>query len=286
MNTASTSTASATPPSSSAPGTQILYTDVDGTLVGPLGNLFWTDDRAPTLAAAGALLRAAEEGLEIVLVSGRSRVQMFEVSRLLGLSTWFCELGAFRMYQRGSEIVTDYGAHTGNGRPIDTMRPVMDRLIEQFKGRLEPHDPWNEWREASLMLRGSVSTTKARTWLISQGLDQFGLVDNGVIPRQYEGLPGIEQVHAYHLAPLGISKRAAIAADQRLRGLAPRQCAIVGDSLADLECATEVRRCFIVHNAITKDPDMADAVAATPNAVVTNKGHTEGFAEAVASLLD
>lgn len=165
------------------------------------------------------------------------------------------------------------------------MHPVMDALVERYKGRLEPHEPWNAWREVSLMLRGSVNTDDAHAWLAAEGFGRLRLVDNGMIPRRYESLPEIEQVRAYHLAPFGISKRAAIAADQQMRGLAPRECAIVGDSLADLECATEVLRCFVVRNAIAKDPSMAEAVAATPNAVITKKGHTEGFAEAVAALL-
>ena len=43
-------------------GVQVLYADVDGTMVGPLGNLFWDSDRNPTLAAAEALVRASPGG--------------------------------------------------------------------------------------------------------------------------------------------------------------------------------------------------------------------------------
>lgn len=263
---------------------RVLYTDVDGTLVGPLGNLFWTEEATPTLAAAEALLRAHAAGLEIVAISGRGRVQMFELGRLLGLSTWFCELGAIRVYERGQEIELRRGG-APDGRLHDVLQPAARALVAHFAGRLEAHDPWNEGREMSFLLRGAVDTGDARAWLDAHDLAWAELIDNGVIPRTYPGLPGVETVRAYHLASRGVSKREAIRADQQRREIEPGECAMVGDSLADLACHTEVARCFIVANAIAKDPSMASAVASAPNAEVTSRGHTEGFAEAVAALL-
>ena len=92
---------------------RVLYTDVDGTLVGPLGNLLWDGDRHPTAVAAEALVRAAREGLEIVAVTGRAQPGMWEVARLLGLGTWFCEMGGVTVYERGEQVVHDHGAYPG-----------------------------------------------------------------------------------------------------------------------------------------------------------------------------
>lgn len=111
------------------------------------------------------------------------------------------------------------------------------------------------------------------------------VVDNGVIPRRYDTLPDVERPRAYHLVPAGISKAAAIAADRVHRGLAADECAVIGDALSDFECRTEVGRTFIVCNALEKDPQLADLVAATPGVEVTERDHGEGFADVVAALL-
>jgi 3-deoxy-D-manno-octulosonate 8-phosphate phosphatase KdsC-like HAD superfamily phosphatase len=88
-------------------------------------------------------------------------------------------------------------------------------------------------------------------------------------------------VRVYHLAPRGISKRDAVIADRRERGLARDQCSVVGDAPADLACADVVGCCYVVRNALEKDPSFQTAVDAVPNARVTRGGHGEGFAEVV-----
>lgn len=264
--------------------TRVLYSDLDGTMVGPTGNLFWTSERAPTLAAAAALVRAEERGLEVVVVTGRSRRSTAELARLIGMRTWFCELGGVRVYDRGREIVPVPPRRAGEPI-IEAIAPALTALGSAFPARLEAHDPWNEGREATLLLRGSRSAaTAAGEWLTANGYDWLTMVDNGVVPRSFPGLPGVDPVHVFHLAPLGVSKSAAIAADQSHRGLHPSECAMVGDSRSELACGSVVGRCFLVRNALLDDPDIA-AEAAAMGALVTARGHTEGFAEVVDRLL-
>lgn len=264
---------------------RVLYTDVDGTLVGPLGNLLWDGARRPTLAAAEALVRAAREGLEIVAVTGRGRTGMAETARLIGLSTWFCEMGGVRVYERGERVVHDHGAYREDGAPLRGLLKALGRLADRFPGRIEEHSPWNSARETSLVLRGGIDPVEARVVLDSAGFEWAELVDNGVIPRRYETLPDLERVHAYHLVPRGVSKAAAIAADRAWRGLAREECAMVGDSAADLDCRLEVGRCFLVGNGLAKDPNLAWTAAPGSGVEVLRGGHGEGFAEAVAALL-
>jgi hypothetical protein len=265
---------------------KILYTDVDGTLVGPLGNLLWDGARNPSVAAAEALVRAAREGLEIVAVTGRTRAGMWEVARILGLATWFCELGAVRVYERGERVVHDHGAYPGDGPPGDALTEARARLTGHFSGRIEEHTPWNTTREASVLLRGDVDPAEARAVLDGAGFSWAELVDNGVIPRRYETLPGLERVHVYHLVPRGVSKAAAIAADRALRGLRREDCAMVGDAAADLDCRHHVGRCFLVANGLAKDPNLAWTTGTGSGVDVLRGGHGQGFAEAVAALLD
>lgn len=264
---------------------RVLYTDVDGTLVGPLGNLLWTSDREPTLAAAAALVRAAAEGLEIVALTGRSRPGMFEVARLLGLETYFCELGGFRVYDRGDEVVCDFGAFPGEGSPRAELQRAVDGLVTHFAGRVEEHSPWNAARESSLVLRGHLDRPEAEAFLAETGFGWADLHDNGVIPRRYESLAGLERVHAYHLVPRGVSKAAAIAADRRHRGIPQEETAMVGDAAADAECRTEVGRCFLVANGLVKDPALAWAGEPGSGIEVTAGTHGAGFAEVVEALL-
>jgi hydroxymethylpyrimidine pyrophosphatase-like HAD family hydrolase len=265
---------------------QVLYTDVDGTLVGPLGNMLWDGSRQPTAVAAEALVRAAREGLEIVAVTGRAQGAMWEVARLLGLATWFCELGGVRVYERGEHVVHDHGAYPGEGLPGAALAEARALLTASFPGRIEEHTPWNTAREASVLLRGEVDPGEARAVLDEAGFGWTELVDNGVIPRRFETLAGLDRVRVYHLVPQGVSKLAAIAADRAMRGLARENCAMIGDAAADLDCRVEVGRCFLVANALVKDPSLAWAAENGSGVEVLGSGHGAGFAEAVAALLD
>jgi len=268
------------------PAVKVLYADVDGTMVGPLGNLLWDSHRTPTLAAAEALVRAAREGLEVVALTGRARAGMFEFARVLGLQSWICELGGIRVYDRGETVVHEHGALPGSGVPTEEIHRAVDVLLDAYPGRLEDHSPWNAARESSFLLRGEVSTEEAEERLTEAGFGWATLVDNGVIPRRYETLTAVERVRAYHLLPRGVSKVAGIAGDRAYRGLEREDCAIVGDAAADLDCRVEVGRCFLVRNGLDKDPSLAWVLEADSGVEVTKGTHGEGFAEVVHHLLD
>lgn len=265
---------------------RVLYTDVDGTLVGPLGNFFWDGNRTPSLAAAEALVRAAREGLEIVALTGRTRHGMFEVARILGLESWICEMGGVRAYSRGAEVVHDHGEFPGDGPPAAALQAAVDLLVDAFPGRIEEHSPWNALRECSLVLRGDLEETGAGALLVEAGFGWAELIENGVIPRRFDGIPDVERVHAYHLVPRGVSKMTAIAHDRSARGIAREDCAMVGDAGADMDCRVEVGRCFLVANGLVKDPTLAWTTEAGSGVEVTEAGYGSGFAEAVHQLLD
>jgi phosphoglycolate phosphatase len=268
------------------PAVKVLYADVDGTMVGPLGNLLWDSHRTPTLAAAEALVRAAREGLEVVALTGRARAGMFEFARVLGFQSWICELGGIRIYDRGETVVHEHGAFPGSGVPTAELHRAVDLLLETYPGRLEDHSPWNAARESSFLLRGEVSTEEAEERLAAAGFGWATLVDNGVIPRRYENLTEVERVRAYHLLPRGVSKVASLSADRDYRRLKREETALVGDAAADLDCRGEVGRCFLVRNGLDKDPSLAWAVEPDSGVEVTKGTHGEGFAEVVHRLLD
>jgi 3-deoxy-D-manno-octulosonate 8-phosphate phosphatase KdsC-like HAD superfamily phosphatase len=267
-------------------GARVLYTDIDGTLVGPQGNLLWTSDRTPTLAAAWGLVEAARAGIEVVALSGRARAGVAELARLLGITTFFCELGAVRLYDAGRHEEATPGAWSGPGDAAVALRAAVDGLVGASGGELEEHAPWNAGRVHSLMVRGRLDIATGCAWLAGNGFDWVDLADNGVIPRGFDTLPpDLPAVRVYHLSPAGISKRSGILADQAMRGLDPADCAVVGDARADAECHDVVGRCFLVANGLAADPTLGAVVDGAPNVTVTRRGHTEGFADAVAELL-
>ncbi len=237
-----------------------------------------------SLAAVEAVARARTEGIEVIGLTGRSQVRMQEVARLLGLQTWICELGAVRAYDGGRETVLETGAYEADAPLGDALGNALEALVDRFD-TLEEHDPWNEGRFASVMVRGAVDTTAAESLLAERGFPWLAVVDNGVIPRTFPSLPEVGQVRIFHLVPRGVTKRSGIVADQQARGLDRAVCAVVGDAPADLACADVVERCFVVRNALEKDPGLLAVVESTPNAVVTEHGHGAGFAEAVDTLL-
>jgi hydroxymethylpyrimidine pyrophosphatase-like HAD family hydrolase len=264
---------------------RVLYTDIDGTLVGPNGNLFWDDNGEWTTDASDALVAAHRAGLEIVALSGRRANTLRELGRLLGLPAWFGELGGVRVYERGAEVILDEGQYQGDTPLPAVLRTVMEELLALNPGRLAEHTPWNDGRLVSVIFRGTLDIATTDAWLRDTGRPWAQVVDNGVIPRAFDDLPGVDDVRVYHLTVRGLSKRAAIVADQKYRGIDPADCAVIGDAHTDLDCAPAVATAFVVRNAIEKDDSLAQAVATVPNAVVTERGHGGGFAEAVQTLL-
>jgi phosphoglycolate phosphatase len=215
-----------------------LYVDIDGTLVGPGGDLLWSN----TTRTVDALLRCREAGVAVVPVSGRTRIQVRELCRLLGLSRGIAELGC--VHVEGLEARYELGGFPFPGEtPVEAMVSRGPLELVLGLGRLEPHEPWNEGREASYLLRGDVDVDKADATLRDHGMGWCQVVDNGVLQ--------VRGGHAYHLAPAGTGKASGVRADRERHGLAAEECAYVGDAASDVGCAREVGEgwCWLVDNA-------------------------------------
>jgi hypothetical protein len=172
-------------------------------------------------------------------------VQVRELCRLLGLGRGIGELGCVHL--EGNEVRYELGAFPFVGEtPVEAMvgRGALD--LVRASGALEAHDPWNEGREATLILRGRADVEAVNAALAEHDFGWCELVDNGALFRR----PG---QRAYHLAPAGTGKVAGVAIDRRRHSLERAQTAYVGDSAADLACAPEVDECWLVANA---EPDL------------------------------
>ena len=259
----------------------MLYADVDGTLVGPGGSLFSTSSGASGRGAA-AIAALHEAAVEIVLVSGRTTDQMREAARLVGASAYVAELGAF-VVERGEreEVTTNFGAFTGGGTPHHAMARsgAGAFLLDRYQGRLEPHTPWaDQRREATMLFRGLVDEEEANAALTKARYDWVCLRDNGRIRRTFETLD-VPQVHAYHLLPRGVSKASAVRIHRERRGFRVHEAAAIGDSVSDLEMATEVGSMAMVGAESPSETTVGASIFATQGDGV------DAFAEAIEMLL-
>jgi len=264
----------------------ILYTDLDGTLLGPGGSVFRDADGATTLEPARALLDLLAAGLGVVPVSGRNKMQLLDDVRILGLRDYIAEAGCLIVHdrlERQWRVVGDFPEVSGSICDAIVGAGADELLFRAFPGRIEHHTPWTGQRECSLLLRGNVDLAEAQDILAAVELP-LKLIDNGIIHPRNHTLVGVETVHAYHLLPAASSKPAAVRQDLALRSLPPSRAVAIGDSLSDLEIAAEVGAFFLVANALADDA-IAEAAASLQNVFATSGMMGLGWVEAVRAVL-
>lgn len=268
---------------------RVIYTDVDGTMVGRGGSLLKTADGDWTFEAVNALVAAMSSGIDVVLVSGRNRRQLREGARMVGIMNYISELGAEIIYDQGKEIVPLVsGFDSGDKTVYETIRDngVIDDLFARFGDRLEYHTPWsNEFRYYSHLLRGHIDVAEANNWLAESGHLNLKLVDNGQLASRSENLNHLAEMHAYHLLPASIDKAGALRYDMERRGFAKDEAVALGDSWADISLAPEVGIFFLMKNGLDSDPSLNGAFAANKNIVVTPRDKSLGWADAVNGIV-
>lgn len=262
-----------------------VYTDLDGTLLGPGGVLFRDADGGFSMAQARALEACHRAGVEVVIMSGRREPQVREAARLMGQTSYIYEAGCAFAIDGETTLLTGDLAPGEGGSIYEQIeaRGIPAALFERFPGRLEYHSPWHHGRVLSHLFRGKVDVAEANALLAERGDDDLRLLDNGAIGTPMPAIEG--RTHAYHLVPKLVSKAAAVAAHARARGYDPAECIAVGDSVEDLEVAASVGRFFVVANGPRHDPGLRAAMPAWDNIAVTEGEMGDGFYEAVVSTL-
>jgi phosphoglycolate phosphatase len=266
---------------------KVIYTDLDGTMMGPLGCFFRDSDFELTLRPARALLAAHARNVDIMLVSGRHKSQLRETARLLGCMNYVAELGTELVYNLGLEVVMNLGDFEPDCASVyqailDT--GVLELLLETYLRKLEMHTPWSDDRDCTPLLRGYVDMDEVEALLSEHGFEQFVLIDNGVIPRKSPTLD-VPETRAYHLVPRGVSKDQAVARDQEHRGIRREETVAVGDAGADLPLAEASGAFFMVRNGFYANPHLAERIDSAENVFVTEGRMGSGWAEVVETLL-
>jgi HAD superfamily hydrolase (TIGR01484 family) len=264
---------------------QCVYTDLDGTLLGRYGSLFRDSEGEFSMLQARALEACHRAGVEVVIKSGRREGSVLEDAKLIGSTSYICEVGCLVVLDGERHVLTgDLEADPGKTL-AETMvdRGIPDELFEHFDGRLEWHSPWHRQREFSLLFRGKVDVGEGNRLLEERGHRGLRLIDNGAIFAPMEGIDG--PAHAYHLLPEAASKAKAVAFHMRVRGYSREECIAIGDSVEDLDVAEVVGRFFVPANGPERDPALREAIAGRPNVTVTEGRMGDGVYEAVVSTL-
>jgi hypothetical protein len=261
---------------------QAIYSDLDGTMVGPRGCFLRSEDRAVTLEPARALAELLTAGVALVLVSGRTQAQLLEAGAIFGADGYIAELGAVVGWNRGRSRQTLRGALPAGYDAIP--ETLVEAMLAKYSGRLEFHAPWHLGHELDVMLRGQVDSAAVNAWFAQQGWGWLRLHDNGLLaPRPTPGI-AVSELHVYHLLPDGIDKGRAVAFDLERRGLRAGEAIAIGDSASDLAMAPHVGRFHLVGNGARSAPVRALAEAAG-NVVLEPDALGIGWASAVRAAL-
>ena len=252
-----------------------LYVDLDNTLLGKGASLLHDGEGTTSLLGPRAIEACHRNGTEVVIMSGRRQTQVREDARLLGGRAYIFESGACWVDDGEEHWLTapfEPGATTVFDQIEATGAPRL--LLDRFEGRLEYHHPWHIRREVSHLFRGDVDAGEATALVAEHGLR---LIDNGMIHPPRDGW------RAFHLVPEDVSKGRAVALHRRARGYAAEECIAVGDSREDLTTAGAVGTFWLVANALTRDPQLREAL--TANTRVAEAAHGAGVYEAVVTEL-
>lgn len=271
---------------------ELIYTDLDGTMLAPGGRLFANHAGASSAKLAKALIGLKEAGIKVVPITGRSRASLAEFIRLLDLDGFVGELGTIYQPCQGYTGVHRY--LTGE-MPYDqdcgqTPYELIEKsgqvaaLIEHFAGKLEYSI--SAPREVTHLLRGSVPLDEAQT-LLNAGMLPLVIKDNGPIHKisGESSLVDCPEPHIYHIMPKGSSKAAAVLHDLKERDLQPYKTLAIGDALPDLEMGLEAGLAVMVSNALDSEKICAAIKATDKPVVVCNKPSIEGWCECAEALM-
>jgi hydroxymethylpyrimidine pyrophosphatase-like HAD family hydrolase len=269
---------------------RVIYTDVDGTLVGPRACFFLDANLNYTLKPAEALLLAHKNNFDIVIISGRNRLQLLEDARLLGIKNYIAELGCQIVYDLGKKIILN-----ANGVPDESPDKsvfeiiagsgAVELLFKTFPNCLEYHTPWSEQRECTHLFRGFIDVDLANRVLLSNNFNYLKIVDNGIIGAQ-GNLKELTEIHAYHILPRLSGKCEAVKKDLELRKIPKESAVAIGNAVSDLALANEVGAFFLVKNALFQDSEIEEKIKQFDNVFITDEEVGLGFAEVVDLLIE
>lgn len=274
-----------------------VFTDLDGTMMGPGSTVLANAAGEPSLAFVETLLALRQVGVEVILCSGRSRAMMHEDSRLLGVGAYIAEMGGIIMTDRVHDIWEyftadmDYDPACGlNPHQIIEQTGVCEQFMERYPGLLEFHNDMSTGfrrREVTIGLRGEIPDEEARA-LIEEIDMELDWADNGFL--NYISAPTTLSLpdgvcgRAFNIMPKGLNKGRAIERFCSLRGIDRTETLAVGDSASDFLMADYTELFIMVENGLA-DPSAEIFLASHANAYVAPGRIVDAWVAGMQSLL-
>jgi len=266
---------------------KVIYSDLDGTLLNDKGCLIKDENNNYFFETVRQLGEIGQRGWDIVLASGRNRMQLRYNAQMIGVKNYIAELGTELVYNLGEKIYTTfdtekirYDLKYGGKDLLNIVKILKGKFPDKIESNLE----WSKYRSNTVLFLGEVDLDLANSLLEEEGYKGLVLVDNGLTSLERLDIK-VDKLHIYNLIPSGVDKSSGIKLDKRLRGFDTENCIALGDSIEDLKMASEVQFFFLMRNAIEHKKEILGELVKYDNVYVTENRMNRGWAEVIGYLL-
>jgi HAD superfamily hydrolase (TIGR01484 family) len=230
--------------------------------------------------------KSEKMGWDIVLVSGRNKLQLKYNAQLMGVNNYIPELGCELVHNLGEKVYVTFDSYnykydvTRGGKDLVS---IIELLKSNFPGKIDSRLEWSMERTFNALFLGDIDTVKANDILAKNGYEGLSIVDNGFSKLMSLNLD-VEHLRIYNLVPKGVDKSSAIKLDKEIRKFQKNNCIALGDSSEDLKMAKEVHAFFLMKDTIERDSDILDSLKNYDNVFITGQSMNRGWAEVIRYL--
>jgi HAD superfamily hydrolase (TIGR01484 family) len=261
---------------------------LDGTLLNDRGCLIKDVDGKFFIDCIKLFEKSEKLGWDIVLVSGRNKLQLRYNAQLLGITNYIPELGCELVHNLGEKVYITFDSSnykydvTRGGKDLVD---IIELLKANFPGKIDSRIEWSNERAYNALFLGDIDVVKANEILDKNGYGGLYLVDNGFSKLMRLNLD-VEHLIIYNLMPKGVDKSSAIKLDKEIRKFKKSNCIALGDSSEDLKMAKEVHAFFLMKDTIERDSDILESLKNYDNVFVTGRSMNRGWAEVMEYLVN
>ena len=266
---------------------KVIYTDLDGTLFNDQGCIIKDCEGNFYFEVVKLFEKITQKNWDIVLVSGRNKLQLRYNSMLVGVKNYITELGSELVHNLGEKVYVTFDNEKYNYEITKCGKDLVNiiRILkEAFPNKIDSNLDWSIDRTFNALFFGDVDLEKANRILKNEGYEGLVLVDNGFSKLVKLNL-NVEHLRIYSLMPRGVDKSSAVKLDKKLRNFKDKNCIALGDSIEDLKMASAVKYFFLMRDAIERDGDILNSLCNFDNIFVTKHRMNRGWAEVMKYLV-
>ena len=267
---------------------KVVYTDLDGTMLNNKGCLIMDDEGNYYLEALEQLKNLSSKNIDVVLVSGRNKMQLKYNAQMMNLKNYIAEIGSEVVYDLGREVHSTYDKSklkydfASLGPDLDI---VADLLKKAFPKQIDYRAEWNRYRSTNILFLGEINLEKANKLLEENGYGDSVLINNGPTALYPTNL-NLNKMYFYNLMPKGVDKSSGLKLDKEIRHFSKENCIALGDSLEDLKMAGEVSYFFLMNNNFQEEKDILEVLPGYENVYISEKKMNRGWAEIISYLFN